>query len=447
MEGVVSDITCKFGGTSLAGADNVLKARAILDADPNRRFVVPSAPGKRTPDDRKITDLLLAWHDIAVRGFNPSEPRDIVEQRFRELNDGLGLDFDVAGALAEIDMQLQDRLQHAEAGNPPSPDFMASRGEYLNGRLMALLLDAEFIDPADFIHFTETGRIDPITYERLGARLRGDGRYVIPGFYGSSPDGAIKTFSRGGSDITGAIVARATSSALYENWTDVSGFCMTDPRIVPGAKYIAEVTYAELRELAYMGARVLHDESIDPVRDVGIPIVIRNTHDPEHAGTRIVPQREALTPVCGVAGIAGFSMINVAKAFMNKEHGFGCRLLTVLEDHDIAWEHMPTGIDTISLILRDEELGDMGPTIIDEIQQRCQPDEINLSRGLAMIATVGQGMNRHIGIAARLCTAIAEAGVNLRVIDQGSSEMNIIIGVEEEDLDKAVSAIYHAFVE
>jgi len=432
----MADITCKFGGSSLADADGIRRAVGIVESNPQRRFIVPSAPGKRGPEDKKITDLLLAWHGLAVGGLDPGQPAGIIRDRFAELAAALGVQFDIKGHLNDVAAQA---TQHAE------PDFLASRGEYLNGRLMAEVLGAAFVDPADCIKFDYEGNLDPATYDLLAERLQGDGLFVVPGFYGSLPDGKVKTFSRGGSDVTGAIVARASRSELYENWTDVSGFCMADPSIVPEARRIGTITYAELRELSYMGARVLHDEAIFPVREPGIPINIRNTNDPAGPGTMIVRTRKSSRPVVGIAGLKGFSMINIEKALMNKEVGFGHRVLSVLVDHSISFEHMPTGIDTISLILRDEELDAHGESVIRGIERRCSPDRVTLQPRLALIATVGQDMSHHIGVAGRLCTALAEARVNLRVIDQGSSEMNIIVGVEEEDLERAVRAIYEAF--
>ncbi len=429
-------ITCKFGGTSLADAANIRIMQSIVEEDPARAFVVPSAPGKRFDKDRKVTDLLYAWHSIASQGLDASEPKGIIQERFEALARELGIEFDVVPFIEEIEAQLSE---------DNAVDFMASRGEFLNGQLIAALLGAEFVDPADYIKFKANGTFDPVTYELLGERLKGEGRFVIPGFYGSMPDGRIKTFSRGGSDITGAIVARATESVLYENWTDVPGFLMADPRIVDSPKGIAEVTYQELRELSYMGATVLHDEAIYPVREPGIPIQIRSTRERNNPGTRIVPHRKSEHPLCGVAGRKGFSMLNIEKTLMNHERGFGRKVLTALDELGIGWEHMPTGIDTISLIFRDEELGTQGDTLIETVQGRCQPDSISLVSGLAMIATVGLGMNHHIGVAARLFTALSEANVNIRVIDQGSSEMNIIVGVEEEALERAVNAIYRAF--
>lgn len=432
----MADITCKFGGTSLADADRIRRAVDIIESNPQRRFIVPSAPGKRFPDDKKITDLLLAWHGLSLQDLDPAEPEAIISDRFSELASALGLKFDIQKHLDEVAEQVS---HHA------GPDFMASRGEYLTGRLMAELLGAAFVDPAQCVKFNYEGELDPATYELLGERLQGPGRFVIPGFYGSLPDGKVKTFSRGGSDVTGAIVARASHSGLYENWTDVSGFCMADPAIVPHARRIETITYAELRELSYMGAKVLHDEAIFPVRDPGIPINIRNANAPDSPGTMIVSKRDSSRPVVGIAGLKGFTMINIEKALMNKEVGFVHRVLSVLLDHAISFEHMPTGIDTISLILRDEELDAHGESVLRGIEQRCNPDRVRLQPGLALIATVGQDMNHHIGVAGHLCTALAEANVNLRVIDQGSSEMNIIVGVEQEDLERAVRAIHDAF--
>ncbi|MCA1902938.1 MAG: aspartate kinase [Candidatus Hydrogenedens sp.] len=429
-------MTCKFGGTSLADANCIKKVAEIIYSSHDRKYIVPSAPGKRTANDKKITDLLYLWYNIAREGLDPSEPEKIIRERFSTIVSELGLKLNIN---SEIDNIAKN------ADKYDTPDYMASRGEYLNGKIIAEYLNATFVDPASYIFFDETGSLDTKTYNILGERLQGSGLFVVPGFYGSMPDGTIKTFPRGGSDITGAIVARATKSILYENWTDVDGFCMADPRIVPNAKRIEEITYQELRELSYMGATVLHDESIYPVLEPGIPIHIKNTKNPDNPGTLIVRSRVPKGPVCGVAGLAGFSMINIEKTFMNKERGFGLKVLSVLDEYDIRWEHMPTGIDTMSIIIRNSELGNKGPLIVEAIKKRCETDDVTLTKGLAMIATVGMGMNHHIGVAARLCTALANAKVNIRVIDQGSSEMNILVGVNENDLNTAIEAIYKAF--
>lgn len=429
-------ITCKFGGTSLADAACFRDVVKIIRANPERRYIVPSAPGKRKPDDKKITDLLYAWHGLLRQDLDPGQPRGIIAHRFEQLAAELDIDFPLHEHLEQIAVEAQ---KHGEA------DYLASRGEYLSGRLLALLLGATFVDPAECILFEDDGDLDPRTYELLADRLNGPGLFVVPGFYGSLPNGQIKTFSRGGSDITGSIVARASKSSLYENWTDVSGFRMADPRIVPEPRCIAEITYKELRELAYMGASVLHDEAIFPVREPGIPINIRNTKDPDHPGTMILSERVAREPIVGIAGRKGFTMINIEKALMNKERGFGRRVLSVLEECGVSFELMPSGIDNLSVIVEDAELEHKRNAIIKGIQRTCQPDRVWLTEDLALIATVGQGMAGTVGIAARLTTALAEAGVNIRVIDQGSSENNIIVGVQEDDLDRAVRAIYDAF--
>jgi len=434
----VSNITCKFGGTSVADAACLKRVQAIVEDDPNRRFIIVSAPGKRNPDDRKVTDLLYAWHGLMQQGLDASEPRAIIAGRFEELAKELGVSFN---AYAELEAIAEEAAAH------PEPDYMASRGEHLMARLVAEFLDATFVEPADCIRFDDEGALVDDTYEALAERLGSDARYVIPGFYGASADGSIKTFSRGGSDVTGAVVARASGSALYENWTDVPGFLMADPRIVDSPKPIREITYTELRELSYMGAQVLHDEAIFPVRDPGIPIHIRNTNSPSDPGTLIVPDRTPDQAVCGIAGRRGFTMVTVTKALMNKEHGFGRKILSVLEELGVGFEHMPTGIDTISLIIKDEELGKHGAAVKKNIERRCDPDDINLTHDLAIIATVGQGMAGHVGLAAELFKALADARVNIRVIDQGSSENNIIIGVNSGDLERAVCAIYDALVD
>lgn len=430
-------ITCKFGGTSLATSENIQKAIAIIESNDDRRFVVPSAPGKRSDDDKKITDLLLGWFHILQDGLDPEQPISIIRERFTVLRDELGSSLDVD---AEIDAIV------AEAPNYSTSDFLASRGEYLNGKLITDLLGATFVDPVEVIQFDARGQLDPVSYDQLKKALQSEGRFVIPGFYGAGADGQVKTFGRGGSDVTGSVVARAMECSLYENWTDVSGFRMTDPRIVPEAKRIDEITYGELRELAYMGASVLHDEAIFPLREPGIPINIRNTNDPDDPGTMIVLDRNATKPVCGIAARGGFSMINIEKTLMNRELGFALKVLTVLRDAGVNFEHMPTGIDTMSVIVKDEDLGDKGPAVVETIKEDCHTDHVSLTNGLALIATVGKGMNHHIGVAKTLCAALSDdAKVNIRVIDQGSSETNIIVGVDESDMHSAVRAIYNAF--
>lgn len=430
-------IVCKFGGTSVADAAQVRKIESILRADARRRYVVVSALGKRKKEDQKVTDLLYLCHELAHAGLDISEPFRIVRDRHLELARDLGVSLNVAGLLEEVRRQTQ-------AG--ASRDFVASRGEYLSARILADYLRARFVDAKEGILFTADGRLDDRTYNRLADLLKGDGPFVIPGFYGANPDGSLRTFPRGGSDISGAVVARAVRASVYENWTDVSGFLMTDPRIVPDARPIREVTYRELRELAYMGATVLQDEAIFPVRQLRIPIHIRNTNAPDDPGTLVLPSRDTSgTAVIGIAGKRGFSMIYIEKALMNKEHGFGRKVLEILETHGMSYEHSPTGIDSMSIVLEDEEIAGKEEAIRQDIQRILEPDRVDITPGLALIATVGEGMAYRVGVAARVFTALANAGVNVRIIDQGSSEINIIVGVDQKDFETAVKALYKAF--
>lgn len=431
----------KFGGTSLADAGQICKVKAIIDADSERRYVVPSAPGKRTSDDKKITDLLYLCHATAKQQVPFDEAFDIIADRYMQIVADLGLKLQLKDHLAEI---------HRNIGAGASADYVASRGEYLNGLIMADLLGYDFVDAAEVIFFDERGRFDAEkTQSVISQRLARHERAVVPGFYGSLPDGQIKTFSRGGSDISGAIVARGAAADVYENWTDVSGLLMADPRIVKDAAPMEIVTYGELRELAYMGATVLHDEAVFPVRQAGIPVNIRNTNRPGDAGTMIVKDASPVTEkgmITGIAGKKDFTVIAVEKALMNQEIGFGRRLLSVLEVNGVSFEHMPSGIDTMSIVVADAQLNGKIDKMLSEIKTECQPDTITVHRNLALIATVGRGMAYTPGISAKIFAALGGAKVNIRMIDQGSSEINIIVGVSNADFEKAVRAIYEAFV-
>ena len=429
----------KFGGSSLADAAQFKKVKEILLADPSRCFVVPSAPGKRFKEDTKITDMLYACYRKVEKGDDMSEIFDKIEERYRSIASELKLDIDIDGLLSQT---------HADIRRVATPDFAASRGEYLNGVLLASYLGWDFIDPRNFVKFDRQGVFaEEWTNTLLGEELKKHEYAVIPGFYGSVPNGEVRTFSRGGSDITGAVVARAAKADLYENWTDVSGFLMADPRIVENPREIKELTYKELRELSYMGATVLHEESIFPVHKAGIPTNIRNTNDPSHPGTMIyekLPEGTAGT-ITGIAGHKNFTLISIEKAMLNSEIGFCRRVLQVLEDFDISIEHMPTGIDTVSVVVSDEQIKDRGSEIVSRIIDACHPDNIEITEGIAIIATVGRNMVRSPGTAARLFTGLTNAGVNVRMIDQGSSELNIIVGVDTADFDKAVRGIYESF--
>jgi aspartate kinase len=434
----------KFGGTSVADAAQLRRVKAIVKSDPGRRWVVPSAPGKRGASDHKITDLLYLCHENAKRRVGFDEVFGLIAGRYREIVRQLGLQLDLESLLAEI---------HAQMAGGASADYCASRGEFLNGHVVAELLGYDFVDPAEMVKFDAHGRfLSEETNEAVGARLAAHPRAVVSGFYGSMPDGTIKTFSRGGSDVTGAIVARGVGADVYENWTDVSGLLMADPRIVPNPKPISTITYRELRELAYMGATVLHDEAIFPVRESGIPVNIRNTNDPDDPGTMILRGNGAsagldYTPqITGVAGRRGFSIIAIEKTLMNTEVGFARRLLSVLESNAISFEHMPSGIDTVSIVVSTRALEGKLEKVLGEIKVACRPDSVEVHEGIALIATVGRGMMRIPGMAARVMSALAQASVNIRMIDQGSGELNIIVGVKDEDFEPAVRAIYAAFV-
>jgi aspartate kinase len=432
---------CKFGGSSVADATQLRKVRAIVEDCDDRRFIVPSAPGRRTRDDQKITDLLFRAADAAAQKQSIEPLFDQISERYREIVADLGLDFDLDPELSEV----HDRIQNREGER-----YAASRGEYLSGLVLSRLLDRPLIDPAEMIRFDDAGRFLPDeTQAAVADRLGGESGGVIPGFYGARPDGAIQTFSRGGSDITGAIIARGVAAEIYENWTDVSGLLMADPRIVDSPQTIAELTYRELRELAYMGATVLHDEAIFPVRETGIPVHIRNTNDPDNAGTHIRRKEADQEPTGRITGIAGrkdFTIIALEKTLMNTEVGFGRRVLGVLERNDVSWEHIPSGIDTLSIVLKSDTVEGRIDSLVAEIQAECEPDAIEIHTGIALIATVGRGMSHAPGTAAHLFGALANAGINIRMIDQGSSELNIIVGVENADFERSVRAIYSEFV-
>ncbi|MCR5825971.1 MAG: aspartate kinase [Oscillospiraceae bacterium] len=429
-------IVAKFGGSSLADAAQFRKVADIVRADADRRFVVASAPGKRNAADTKVTDLLYRCYELATQGQDAAPALALIRARFAQIMDELSIDFPLDEELGVIAAQL---------AAAPARDYMASRGEYLNAKLLAAYLGVPFVDAANTVRFSGDGRfIAEGTNEALATALRGVERAVIPGFYGADEAGRIHTFTRGGSDVTGALVARAVNARLYENWTDVSGMLFTDPRIVPNPDTIRHISYRELRELSYMGASVLHEDAVFPARAAGIPINIRNTNRPADAGTMIshdLPPAAAQRPVTGVAGRKGFSTLLVEQSLMNNEIGFGARLLNILAAHGVPFEHCPTGIDTISVVVDTAALDACREAVLRQIELQMHPDHLSVEDGLAMIAVVGHGMGGQRGIAARIFSAVAEAGVNIRMIDQGSSELNIIIGVDEADYEAAVRAI------
>ena len=434
-------IVVKFGGSSLSDAAQFRKVRDIIRMDPRRCYVVPSAPGRRFPEDEKITDLLYQTYRAQKNGQNPAPIFQRVRERYLSIVEELGLSFPIARELDEVERLIREGA---------SEDFCASRGEYLNGLLLADYLGFAFLDPKDLVFFNDDGTFDSErTNAVMAEKLKTVPQAVIPGFYGSIRTGEIHTFSRGGSDISGSIVARAAYAELYENWTDVNGFLMADPHIVPKARPIRSITYRELRELSYMGATVLHEDSVFPVHRAGIPTNIRNTNAPEEIGTMITHGAvEEPNPfvITGIAGRLGFSVISVEKAMMNGEVGFGRKVLQAVEEFGLSFEHMPTGIDTMCVVLATAELEPVKEQLTRRIWESTNPDTLTIHDNMGIIATVGRGMVHNPGTAARLFAALSRYHINVRMIDQGSSELSILVGVDSGEFQQAIRAIYDEFV-
>ena len=430
----------KFGGSSLANAEQFQKVGDIIRSDESRRYVVPSAPGKRFDEDIKVTDMLYGCYDAASKGEDITEKINAIKARYYEIIKGLGLSLSLEEEFKKIDEDFR-----AQAGI----QYAASRGEFLNGKIMAAYLGYDFVDAASVIRFDKAGNLEAEeTNKLLSKKLSKSQHAVIPGFYGACADGTVKTFSRGGSDVTGSIVARAIKADVYENWTDVSGFLAADPRIVKNPKPIKVITYRELRELSYMGASVLHESAIFPVRKEGIPINIRNTNAPQDPGTMIV-ETTCNRPDCvitGIAGKKGFVSISIDKDMMNSEIGFGRKVLQVFEDNGISFEHMPSGIDTMTVFVHQDEFVEKEQKVLAQLHRAVNPDSIELESDLALIAVVGRGMKNNSGIAANIFSALAKAKINIKMIDQGSSELNIIIGVRNRYFEDAIKTIYSVFV-
>lgn len=440
----MSDKVVKFGGSSLASAEQFRKVAAIINGDPKRKYVVPSAPGKRFSDDIKVTDMLYKCCELAGSGVDFTDDFQLIKDRYNGIISELGIDMSLDEEFDSITKELKAR---------PSKDFAASRGEYLNGKVLAKYLGFNFVDAADVIVFDTKGSLllDE-TVKAVREKLSSLDNAVIPGFYGRTTEGYIKTFSRGGSDVTGSIIANAVRAEIYENWTDVSGFLVADPRIVENPDVIEVITYRELRELAYMGASVLHEDAIFPVRSAGIPINIRNTNRPEDAGTMIVSDdynfsKESIKhTITGIAGKKGFSTINIEKAMMNNETGFGMKVLQVLFNNGLSFEHMPSGIDTMSITVSSDKLDPVRDKVIAELRKAVAPDHIEIEDGIALLAVVGRRMKNTRGTVARIFASMAHARINVKMIDQGSSELNVIIGVSENDLPEAIRRIYDMFI-
>ncbi len=430
----------KFGGSSLASSQQFKKVGEIIHAEESRKYIVPSAPGKRFSDDIKVTDMLYECYTAAVKGKDYKPLLENIKKRYYDIINELGLDLSL-----EKEFSIMESGFVGKAGR----DYAASRGEYLNGIVLANYLGFEFIDAAEVIFFDDNGNFDADkTNEILSERLSKVAYAVIPGFYGSMPNDTIKTFSRGGSDVTGSIVAKAVKADLYENWTDVSGVLVTDPRIIDNPKVINTITYKELRELSYMGASVLHEDAIFPVRKEGIPINIKNTNAPSDPGTMIV-ESTSMKPeytITGIAGKRGFTVVTIEKDMMNSELGFGRRVLEEFEKNGVSFEHMPSGIDTMSVVVHQAEFGKKEQEILAGIHRNTHPDSIEIESDIALIVVVGRGMKATRGTAGRIFSALAHAHVNVKMIDQGSSELNIIVGVEDSDFEKAIQAIYDIFV-
>ncbi len=434
---------CKFGGTSCADASAFRQVKNIIEADPARKYVVVSAPGKRNKDDAKVTDLLYRCAAELKATGSIKENFQKIRERFIGIAEELNLNVDIKAILDKTEQEIV-------VNN--SSDFTASRGEYLSAILMADYLGFEFIDAEDIISFDSKGRLnEEFTNDKTARRLSDVEKAVIPGFYGKDFEGKIKTFSRGGSDITGSIIARALNATLYENWTDVSGFLVCDPRIVPEAKTISKLTYKELRELSYMGAAVLHPEAIFPVMKGRITINIKNTFAPEDQGTFIVPNDDYKlnenSIITGIAGKKDFTVLFIEKSMMNAEVGFIRKVLSIIEHFGLCVEHLPSGIDTLSIVIESEQLRDgVLSNIVNEIRYTVNPDYIRVIENISLVAAVGHGMAGRPGVAANLFSALSKDNINIKMIDQGSSELNIIIGVDNADYEKCIKAIYNAFV-
>lgn len=432
----------KFGGSSLADAGQFKKVADIIKADPCRKYIVASAPGKRFGDDIKVTDMLYSCYEHARSGNSFESELKNIRSRYEDIVKGLGVDFD-------LDSEFESIGQHLSSA--PEKDYMASRGEYLNSKILAAYLGFGFVDAADCVCFDENGHLDDDkTDDRFWETLKDREYVVVPGFYGSTPDGTIHTFSRGGSDITGSLIARAIKADMYENWTDVSGMLSADPRIVKDPRPIESISYRELRELSYMGASVMHESAVFPVRKANIPLNIRNTNRPEDRGTIIsaeMPRIPRKYKVAGIAGKKGFSAVLVETPSMNEEVGFGAHLLEIFARHNVSFEHLPTGIDTMSVVVHKDEFDKARNEILDDISNELNPESLYVEDGLALVAVVGMGMAYSRGTAARITRALADSRVNIKMIDQGSTEINMIFGVDEADYEVAINSIYNAIFE
>ena len=433
----------KFGGSSLASAEQFARVKAIVEADPSRKVVVVSAPGKRFKEDTKVTDLLYICHAHIKYHASCEDVFEEIANRYRDIKNGCGLKMDLEKELKSI---------YRSMNSSASVDYIVSRGEYLNAKLMAEYLGYTFIDSTEWLYFNYDGKVDfEKSYRKLEELFSLVGKVVLPGFYGRLPDGGIKTFSRGGSDVSGAIAAAALDADAYENWTDVSGILMADPRIVDNPRPIEQVTFSELRELSYMGADVLHEETVFPVRQKNIPLYIKNTNDPAARGTLILESFEKESEedkkrfVTGITGKMNYSIITIAKSRMSDEPGYIRSALKTLEKFGVSVEHIPSSIDTFSFVVATKQIEFCLHELIAELTETLQPDRIKVDHGISLIAIVGRRMAWNIGVSGRLFAVLGENDINIRLIVQGADEINIMVGVENKDFKKAISVLYDSF--
>ncbi len=428
-------IVCKFGGTSMADAAQMRKVKSIIDLEPDRRVIVVSAPGKRSRDDEKITDLFYFCHRDASAGKDIAPHFSIIRERISSIASDFGVASTISDTLDEIEAKIRGGA---------SADYAASRGEYLAGLVMAELLGAVFVDPAETVLLTDDGRVDESTYAMVAEKMKGPGRFVLPGFFGSTADGKVKTFSRGGSDISGAIAARATGADRYENWTDVSGILMADPRIVENPRTITEITYREIRELASIGASVFHEEAIAPVRSVGVPINVRNTNDPTAEGSMILPSRDSsASPVAGISGKKPYRNLFVEKLMLSRYPSYREELLGLLREKGVVPEFEARGFDSISFLLPESAIEDE-KALLELVKSRLEPDEVSFRPPMALIGIVGEGILERTGVAADFLGALKRAGINVRFLNYGGSEITLLVGVDEEKYADALRVLVEA---
>ena len=433
----------KFGGSSMASAAQYAKVKSIVDYDASRSVVVVSAAGKQSKNDHKVTDLLYLCYAHMKYGVSVDSVFGMISDRYLEIRNDLGLSTDLETELEKIRADMDDGI---------SEDELASRGEYLSARLMADYLGFDFVDATEWLRFKLDGSVDK-DYSYAALRKLAEGRrIVIPGFYGLGPDGSVRTFSRGGSDITGALAAAALDAEIYENWTDVSGILMADPRIVENPEPIPRVTYAELRELSYLGAQVLHEDTIFPVAEKNIPLNIRNTNDPAHPGTIIMDHFDDDDSaddhrfITGIAGKKDFSVVSISKKGLSSQMGTMRKIFEVFETHGVAVEYTPNGIDTVSLVVETKPFKKQSDSIVAGLTEKMEPDRLVITDGIAIVAAVGRKMTRRPGISGQILSALGSEGINVRLISQGPQEVNIIFGVDNRDFNAAVRVLYNSFV-